>query len=289
MAEPYSPKAPVRPRQDWWVVLGMSVTAVASAVSSFTGLRSLAVATGWQEVLSPLLPLTVDAYAMTATRVWLAASTRSTRARRFARSNAIGAVGLSLLGNGVWHLVEAHVITVTWPIVVLVGAVPPAVLGMLSHLAVLRTQVDPEAVPERTPATQMPATEVAVRDGFSPTQEYGANRRPVAAVEDGTGGAGDGQPRRSRTPRRSRPAKPRRTDSRGPDELLAAARQTNDAHNAQHGRSISRDALRKKLRVSSQQATDLLRTVKGKDGDGTDAPENLPEVTDPPTEGGSMA
>jgi len=43
---------------------------------------------GWPGALAMLLPLTIDAYAATATRVWLAASTRSARARRFARANA---------------------------------------------------------------------------------------------------------------------------------------------------------------------------------------------------------
>jgi hypothetical protein len=138
-------------RRDWWVILGMTVTAVAAAVSSFSGLHSLAVATGWPEALSPLLPFTIDAYAMTATRVWLSKATGSAAARRFARWNAIGAIGLSLVGNAAWHLIAAQVLTVTWPIVVLVGAVPPAVLGLLSHLAVLHGQDDEdEATPPGT-------------------------------------------------------------------------------------------------------------------------------------------
>lgn len=86
----------IRGSRDWWVILGMTVTAISAAVSSFSGLRSLAAATGWPEALSPLFPLTVDAYAMTATRVWLSGSTATERARRFARWNAIMAIGLSL-------------------------------------------------------------------------------------------------------------------------------------------------------------------------------------------------
>lgn len=134
-------------KRDWWVVLGMTVTAASAAVSSFSGLRSLAAATGWPDALAALFPLTIDAYAMTATRVWLSGSTGSDRARRFARWNAIMAIGLSLVGNAVWHLIAARVLAVTWLTVVLVGAVPPAVLGLLSHLAVLRSQVDALPVP----------------------------------------------------------------------------------------------------------------------------------------------
>lgn len=128
--------------RDWWVVIGMAITATSAAVSSFSGLRSLALATGWPTLLAPLLPLTVDAYAATATRIWLAGTTQAAAARRFARWNAIGAIGLSLLGNAIWHLIAAQVLNVTWLTIVLVGAVPPAVLGLLSHLAVLRSQAD---------------------------------------------------------------------------------------------------------------------------------------------------
>ncbi|WP_410641211.1 DUF2637 domain-containing protein [Amycolatopsis sp. lyj-346] len=131
----------------------MTVTALAAAVSSFSGLHSLAAATGWPEALAPLLPFTVDAYAMTATRVWLSKATGSAAARRFARWNAIGAIGLSLVGNAAWHLIAAQVLTVTWPIVVLVGAVPPAVLGLLSHLAVLHGQDDEDEAP--SPGTEL--------------------------------------------------------------------------------------------------------------------------------------
>jgi hypothetical protein len=135
--------------RDWWVIAGMTVTALSAAISSFSGLRSLAAATGWPEALSPLLPFTIDAYAMTATRVWLSSLTHSVHARRFARWNAVMAITLSLVGNAAWHLIAAKVLMPSWPIVVLTGAVPPAVLGLLSHLAVLRGQDDEGETPPR--------------------------------------------------------------------------------------------------------------------------------------------
>jgi hypothetical protein len=188
----------------------MTVTALSAAVSSFSGLRSLAAATGWPEALSPLLPFTIDAYAMTATRVWLSEVTRSERARHFARWNAIGAIGLSLVGNAAWHLIAARVLTVSWPIVVLVGAVPPAVLGLLSHLAVLRAQDEKdEATPRGT------------------------------ELDEHQDAAGAGE-----------------------DELLEAARAADDAHQAQHGKPITRDELRKVLHVSTGRATELLREIR---------------------------
>jgi len=121
----------------------MAISATSAAVSSFAGLRGLAVVAGWPVTLAPLLPLTVDAYAMTATRVWLARSTRSARARRFARTNSALAILLSLIGNATYHLVAAGLLTPNWVVVVVVGAVPALVLSLTSHLAVLRAEVDP--------------------------------------------------------------------------------------------------------------------------------------------------
>lgn len=142
---------PVVPRRDLWVTFGMAVAAISAAVSSFDGLRSLAIASGWPVMLAPLLPLTIDSYAMTSVRVWLSASTNSQRARRFARTNAIGAIGLSLAGNAAWHLIAADLLALSWVIVLGVGSVPALVLGLVSHLAVLRKQIDP--IPQDVPST----------------------------------------------------------------------------------------------------------------------------------------
>lgn len=131
---------PATPQRDRWVITGMAVVAVSAALSSFTGLCSLAVRAGWQPWLAPLLPMTVDVFAAVATRVWLAGGTASAAARRFARWNAVLAVSLSLIGNGVWHLSEAGLVRIGWPVVLAAGSVPPLVLGLLSHLAVLHGQ-----------------------------------------------------------------------------------------------------------------------------------------------------
>jgi hypothetical protein len=110
----------------------MSVSATAAVVSSFAGLRALAIAAGWQPLMAPLLPLCIDAYALSATRVWLAGEPMLTRARRFARWNAVGAIGLSLAGNAAYHAIATGLLAVTWAVIVIVGAVPPAVLDVIS-------------------------------------------------------------------------------------------------------------------------------------------------------------
>lgn len=144
-------------RRDWWVLLGMAVAAASAAVASFTGLRGLAVAAGWPTRLAWLLPLTIDAHAVTATRVWLSAFTPTT-ARRFARTNALGAITVSTAGNAAYHALDAGLLRPSWPLVVLVGAVPATVLGLTVHLASLRGRpADPPAtVPEPVPPAQPP-------------------------------------------------------------------------------------------------------------------------------------
>lgn len=135
-------------RRDWWVVVGMAVAAISAAVASFAGLRGLAQVAGWPDRLAWLLPVTIDAYAMTSARVWLAGTLGSSPARKFARANAIGAIATSIVGNAGYHLVAADLVAISWPIVVLVGAVPAAVLGLTAHLHALRTVAAPEDRPQ---------------------------------------------------------------------------------------------------------------------------------------------
>jgi hypothetical protein len=142
-----------KPR-DGWVMTGMAVAAASAAVASFTGLRGLALVAGWPDRLAWLLPVTIDAYAMTSARVWLAGMSHTRRARRFAQANAIGAIATSIVGNAAYHAVSVRLLTVSWPIVVVVGAVPAAVLGLTAHLHALRTierdRPGPDAAEDRT-------------------------------------------------------------------------------------------------------------------------------------------
>ncbi|MFC7535535.1 DUF2637 domain-containing protein [Actinoplanes sp. GCM10030250] len=133
--------------RDWWVIVGMTVAAVSAAVASFSGLRGLAIVAGWPARLAWLLPVTIDAYAMTSARVWLAGALASSRAQRFARANAIGAIDTSIVGNAGYHLIATGLVDISWPIVVLVGAVPAAVLGLTAHLHALTSIAPPNLSP----------------------------------------------------------------------------------------------------------------------------------------------
>jgi hypothetical protein len=111
----------------------LAVVAGAAAVLSFDGLRSLAAVCGFGG-LSPLLPLVIDCGAAAGTLAWLS---RTGRARTFGRVLALVLLTSSVAGNGVSHGLEAYGVKPAWWVVVIVGAVAPAVLGAVVHLAVL--------------------------------------------------------------------------------------------------------------------------------------------------------
>jgi len=145
MSEVAATGAPA-PQRDVLFGLGMAAVSLAAAISSYSGLASLADLAEWNHRLALLLPLTIDAYALTATRVWLLPKTAGRRARRWAKGNAIGAIATSVAGNAVAHAAGAHVFHISWPVVVAVSAIPSIVLGLITHLWHLRNTPDPDAV-----------------------------------------------------------------------------------------------------------------------------------------------
>ena len=121
------------------------VAGIAAAVASWSALYGLALRCGWSHLTAPLFPLTVDAYAVAALRVWLGRGTGSASARLRARRNAVLAIVASMAGNAALHAAAAGVYSITWPVVVAVSAVPPVTLGLVSHLFALRAERDGQA------------------------------------------------------------------------------------------------------------------------------------------------
>ncbi|TQS46178.1 DUF2637 domain-containing protein [Cryptosporangium phraense] len=218
----------------------MVVSAASAAVASFSGLRGLADASGWAPELAWLLPVTVDAYATTSARVWLAASTRSAEARRFARANALGAITVSIAGNAVYHAAETGLLEITWPVVVVVGAIPAAVLGLTSHLHALRSRPPSEPMSTGPVSNESASDELARIDGSN-----GADPSALPnPVEPGW-------------PVRRTPERPRSNN-----DLLAAARLADRRYRVEHdGRPITRDALRAALHIGGRRATELRRQL----------------------------
>jgi hypothetical protein len=154
----------------------------------------------------------------------------------------VGAILLSLAGNGADHLVAAHLVPVTWPLVLAVGSTPALVLGITSHLAALRLA----ATPEPAPSLGEPAPAGPIPESGTPPKNTGLP--PGSPAHETTG------PDRVLEPVRQKPV--------SDEEALAAAREADAAYRAARGRGITRDALRAELRISGARASQLLRELR---------------------------
>lgn len=155
---PYDDRAPStpagdqvarRPPRPWPLVL----IGVAAAVGVWAGWVGLGQMCGWG-VISPLpgirdefhintaiaLPISVEAYAAYALRVWLSTSIYSQRTIQFARRSAVASLVIGGGAQVAYHLMAAAGYTrAPWMVVTLVALVPVAVLGLASALARLVT------------------------------------------------------------------------------------------------------------------------------------------------------
>ena len=131
----------------------------------------------------------------------------------------------------------------SWPTVVLAGGVG---LSLAANLA----QAQPTAWGRdrgRRPVRRVPGRGLHDR----------APRRPPSPARRGKdGGAGD----------LSGPGRPSPPQDAEDEALLAAARRAAAEHQDQHGQPITRDALRARLGVSNQAASELLRQLRAGEG-----------------------
>lgn len=118
-------------------LLGVLVALVgaAAAVLSFSALRDLALACGFDGGLAPLLPVVVDAGAAAGSVAWLGRSAPA--AAGYGRVLALGLLVLSVAANALGHGLAAYAARPHWLVVVAVSAVAPVTLGALVHLLVL--------------------------------------------------------------------------------------------------------------------------------------------------------
>jgi hypothetical protein len=143
----------------------------------------------------------------------------------------------------------------SWPAVVLAG-------GVLLSLAANLAQAQPTAWGRIVAAVPPAAFLVAV----SMIERRAARRpRPIA----GQDGAAD----EPSAPGRPSPVPDAGDDAQdgGDEALLAAARRAAGEHQDQHGQPITRDALRARLGVSNQAASELLRRLRAGEGRPPDA------------------
>lgn len=84
-----------------------------------------------------LYPVAIDVYALLVTREWLRSAPGS-RLRKWAKANSIGVIVLSFLGQGAFHAFAGHRPPALF--VVLMGGMPPLVVGLTVHLYTMRGQ-----------------------------------------------------------------------------------------------------------------------------------------------------
>ena len=135
-------------RLAWPLYLGMTVAGAAAVVASAATLAALARTAGWSSWTPWLLPAAVDVGGSVGGWVWLRPGAPG-RARRFGRVVALAGAGASLVGNGAGHLISTGYLNPGPVLVVVVGAIPAAVLVALAHLsAVLATPADGGTTPD---------------------------------------------------------------------------------------------------------------------------------------------
>ncbi len=124
------------PRPGWATWAGLAVVLAAAAVLSFSALRELAVAVQVPVNLAFLLPLAIDGGVAVSCRAWLSRRVNQD-AEVFARRLTVALLMLTVALNAAQQGMAAHGVIPPWWVAVLVGAVPPAVVGGVVHLMVL--------------------------------------------------------------------------------------------------------------------------------------------------------
>ena len=131
-----------------WPLALIGLAAAVAVWSGWVGLGKMAgfglieplpgIANGFTIDSAIVLPISVEAYAAYALRVWLAAGWRSDRTIQFARTSAIASLVIGGAAQVAYHLMAAAGYDrAPWWVTVLVSLVPVAVLGLASALAYL--------------------------------------------------------------------------------------------------------------------------------------------------------
>ena len=148
-------------RTAWPLYAGMTVAGAAAVVASASTLAALARAAGWVGWTPWLLPAAVDVGGSVGGWVWLRPGAPG-RARRSGRVVALAGAVASLVGNGAGHLITTGYLLPGPTLVVIVGAIPAAVLVSLAHLAAVLAIPDDDPAPDvahaPAPDDEEPAT-----------------------------------------------------------------------------------------------------------------------------------
>jgi hypothetical protein len=238
-----------RPMPTWplWLVASPAAVAVWSgwvALGSMCGFGYVDLLPGIAHIrldTAITLPVGVEAYGAYALGAWLRPGTPEL-ARKFAKKSALGALGLGMGGQVIYHLLAAaHQDQAPWPVVIVVACLPVVTLGFAATLTHLLTPdadtqdaatAPPEAASDtasQTATAPPTARQMAprMRRRNRPARPpHWRRRRPPADRQDGPipaasappdggqdGGPGDG-PDGDRQPPRRRRVRPSRLSPR---------------------------------------------------------------------------
>jgi hypothetical protein len=138
-------------RPAWVVWAGLAVVLAAAAILSFDALRGLALAVRIPDHFAWLMPIAVDAGAAVSCATWLGART-APDAAQFAGRMTWALLAVTVVGNAGQLGMHAHGINPPWWVAVLVGTIPPAVVGATVHLLVLLLRSTRAATEDTLPA-----------------------------------------------------------------------------------------------------------------------------------------
>jgi hypothetical protein len=147
LVTPAHQPATSRPPRPWPLVL-IGLAAAVAVWSGWVGLGEMAgfgpinllpgIGDGWTVNSAIVLPISVEAYAAYALRVWLSTSHHSVRTIRFARRSTITSLVVGGAAQVAYHLLSAAGYRqAPWVVTMLVALVPVLVLGVASALAKL--------------------------------------------------------------------------------------------------------------------------------------------------------
>lgn len=147
---------------------GLFTVWLTAAVLSFASLRDLAASCRVSTELAPLLPVVIDVGAAVATRAWLSRRANPD-AERFARWLTWTLLALTVALNAAHQGMVANGVTPPWQVAVVVGAIPPVVVGSTVHLAVLLGRAPVRVTSEEKRGVTVPAAPIRQQPTVAPT------------------------------------------------------------------------------------------------------------------------
>jgi hypothetical protein len=160
-------------KRDLLITVAIWGVGIVAAVASWSGWVGLAERAGfdqsfgmdlWSWHVHPsvawIFGICVDLFAAVAVRIWMTAHWSSVKTRKTARVWAFITIAIGVLANSTYHVLDALDVKAPIYVIVMISAVPPIMLGVVVHLAVMYgddfRQALGSGVPAHTPTTRAP-------------------------------------------------------------------------------------------------------------------------------------